>query len=389
MSLKLAVFLLLVVVPTRSAAGIDLPGFIRLVDPAASQIAAGAYDVSQDGTRVVGTTFPSYPNGGPSATLPNNAVTWSLDDNGFESLESPGERGASGVTISGDGNVMAGWILDTYPDRGVFIRNAGQSMERVTTCNCATIIDVRSLSYDGATMVGRLGLIGGGNAAYRWTRETGAVRLTPDLGDSSTAWDVSADGSSIVGDTRIGGYSRAFLWNESTGMLALDLTPRRSSNANGVSADGKIVVGFVDNQAFRWELSDAGVQGEAITNVPDGIYQTEASAVSGDGQVVVGNYYLDNISYAFRWSRKSGLRSIADILDELGTETTGWQFIEARGVSYDGSVIVGSAIDPTGQLVGFAARLPANYVGEPASAVGAAIGISMILLRRRRPFSSA
>lgn len=70
-------------------------------------------------------------------------------------------------------------------------------------------------------------------------------------GMGSVAYDVSADGSVIVGVSRDG--AGAFYWTAEAGMRSLqqmltdagvDLTGWSLANATGVSADGSTVVGY-------------------------------------------------------------------------------------------------------------------------------------------------
>jgi len=99
------------------------------------------------------------------------------------------------------------------------------------------------------------------------------------------------------------------------------------SNASDVSADGSVVVGqgrsASGREVFRW-TSGGGMVGLGGLG---GI----ASAVSADGSVVVGT--LDNIE-AFRWTSGGGMVG-------LGALPGGLFASGANGVSADGSVVVG------------------------------------------------
>lgn len=71
----------------------------------------------------------------------------------------------------------------------------------------------------------------------------------------SRAYDVSADGSVVVGQSMVGGVQQAFLWNEMHGMRSLmdvlsndyglgsELTGWRLREATAISADGRHIVG--------------------------------------------------------------------------------------------------------------------------------------------------
>jgi len=125
-------------------------------------------------------------------------------------------------------------------------------------------------------------------------------------GLSVTPFDVSADGSTVVG--QYGNYHlpgpsqklRAFRWTAETGVQDLHSLvggrPENESVATAVSADGSVVVGYVSNQrnpnrrpddrllyAFRWE--NGAVQ---LLTPPGARDISVALDVSADGSVVVG-----------------------------------------------------------------------------------------------------
>lgn len=78
-------------------------------------------------------------------------------------------------------------------------------------------------------------------------------------GLESAAYDVSADGSVVVGDATIsGGQTRAFRWTASTGMQNLTTIYSGSigsgsylAYANGISANGLRIVGYGYNQRYN------------------------------------------------------------------------------------------------------------------------------------------
>jgi probable HAF family extracellular repeat protein len=185
----------------------------------------------------------------------------------------------------------------------------------------------------------------------------------------STASDVSADGSVVVGASSHrtssfnccrGGRStitlrNAFRWTEQDGMVALGtLSEAISANsfATAISADGSTVVGnsgvftisparppilpqrpVLTNDAFRWR-SGPGMVGLGTATVT-------ASDVSADGRVVVGSGSFDGANEAFRWRQASGITPLGDL--------PGGAFASsATGISADGRVIVGSGTTDSG-----------------------------------------
>ncbi|MFY7932377.1 MAG: hypothetical protein ACOVO7_07075, partial [Microcystis aeruginosa] len=105
-----------------------------------------------------------------------------------------------------------------------------------------------------------------GNEAFRWTQSTGMVGIGDISGGSFETWatGVSADGSVIVvNGGALGNPDRIFRWTQSTGIISLGF---RSSEAFDVSDDGSVIVGraFTNNtnQAFRWTQSGTIIIGD-------------------------------------------------------------------------------------------------------------------------------
>jgi probable HAF family extracellular repeat protein len=179
---------------------------------------------------------------------------------------------------------------------------------------------------------------------------------------SSSANDVSADGSVVVGSsvvrtTRVGGgrtppstlsLRNAFRWTEDGGMVSLGTLSEASlatSSASAASADGSTVVGSsgvfntrgsrpqLANDAFRWR-SGPGLVGL-------GAATTSAQDVSANGRVIVGTGSSNEGTEAFRWRQGSGRTGLGDL--------PGGTFGSfANGVSADGSVVVGSSFTDAG-----------------------------------------
>jgi probable HAF family extracellular repeat protein len=116
------------------------------------------------------------------------------------------------------------------------------------------------------------------------------------------------------------------------------------SYASAVSADASVVVGSSYNangydEAFRWTQESGMVGLGFLGGGVNWIYNYIAGrGVSADGSVVVGeSINSNNYSEAFRWTQKSGMVG----LGFLGSNNF---YSSALGVSGDGSIIVGSSI---------------------------------------------
>lgn len=203
------------------------------------------------------------------------------------------------------------------------------------------------VSADGSTVVGysQSSPSPGSREAFRWTEAGGMIGLgdfahpTPQ----SDAQGVSADGSVIVGrGTGDAPWeSRAFRWTQETGMQALADTAGEfvRSQAYDVSPDGSVVVGMASsttaNQAFRWTAA-AGMTG--LGWLPSTFHDSFAFDVSSDGATVCGlsNAGSGGVVEAFRWRQPDGMTSLGDV-------PGGVPYAIAWAVSGDGSVIAGAA----------------------------------------------
>jgi probable HAF family extracellular repeat protein len=194
---------------------------------------------------------------------------------------------------------------------------------------------------------------------------------------SSDAWDVSGDGSIVVGvgitDTA---ESEAFRWTTETDMVGLGFLPGGSgfSGATSISNNGAVIVGTsestgLERLAFRWTAETGMIAiGDFI-----------ALAVSDDGSLVVGTQYIDPIGdRAILWDDTNGARRLQDILEtDFALDLRGWTLEYAWDISGDGTVIVGSGVNPFGQTEGWIAVIP-----EPSTVLLLMPGLLLILRGR-------
>ncbi|MCG8403688.1 MAG: hypothetical protein MI923_00690 [Phycisphaerales bacterium] len=210
----------------------------------------------------------------------------------------------------------------------------------------------RGVSPDGQVVVGQSmsTLSGSAAEAFRWTRTGGIEALgTHNGGTSGVARAASQDGSVIVGTgSSSNSVLDAFRWTVGTGVVSLGDLPGGTfnSDASAVSADGSVIVGssrsgsFESGEAFRWTESTGMV---GLGALPGGT-RSSAAAVSADGQVIAGQVRLDNVGFsseAFVWRESTGMVGLGDLPGGLFRS-------EALGISADGSVVVGSANGATG-----------------------------------------
>jgi len=284
-----------------------------------------------------------------------------------------GDTEANGV--SGDGSVVVGFAWVNSNDNKAFRWTAQGGYEILPELGPGQT-RANDASFDGSVVVGQSQF-----AAVRWTASgiqqiplydgsavnadgnvvvdfqrwvaPGATNDFGSLGGLSTrANNVSDDGQVAVGYSETAGGNRfvhAFRWTPTGGINDLGVTSGTESIAWGISGDGTVVVGEArDNagfwRAFRW-TSSAGMKDMGTLGGP----MSHAAEASRDGSVIVG-WSLTNggstSDHAFWWTAKTGLRDLKTELQSRGvTGLDNWLLYAATGVSDDGSVIVGVALN--------------------------------------------
>lgn len=220
------------------------------------------------------------------------------------------------------------------------------------------------VSTDGTVVVGETGL---GGQAFRWTAGTGVVMLgdLPGGESSSTARGLSSDGRVVVGSGNSPLGVEAVRWAlQGPGpgvMQSLGELPGGKYGAAGwaVSPEGGVVVGgsisiLDDTEAFRWTQATGMV---GLGDLPGGLFDSFAYGASDDGQVIVGRAWGPAGLTAFVWTPAAGMRSLIDVLKSQGLTLTGWALNTASAVSADGQVIVGMGTH-LGESEGWVAGIP-------------------------------
>jgi probable HAF family extracellular repeat protein len=202
------------------------------------------------------------------------------------------------------------------------------------------------VSGDGRTVAGATSVNGVAQPAL-WTPAGGVVRLAALPADTSgLSLGVSFDGRVIVGSTSNARGLVAFRWTASDGIVGLGDLPGAglpASHAFGVSANGAVVTGqsqraWPATRAFHWTaatgLTDLG-------DLPGGEDFSLATAISGDGNAIVGASRSAAGEEAFLWTPATGMIGLGDLPGD-GVSS------RARAISADGNVVVGMGVSAKG-----------------------------------------
>jgi probable HAF family extracellular repeat protein len=328
--------------------------------------------LSDDGSVVVG-----YSNSASGL----QAFRWTLGGGmqGLGDLRDVGPFGSGAYGVNADGSTIVGRAFGSKYE-AVRWTSAGGIRSLGGNDGDSIAFDVTA---DGSMIVGWTGQAYPDVQAFRWTSSGGMQGLGDLAGGAfqSVARAVNSDGSVIVGDGRSASGKEAFRWTSAGGMQGLGDLPGGifDSDATAVSADGSVVVGASDSglgwEAFRW-TSAGGMQG--LGHLPDGP-GSYAQGVSGDGAIVVG-VNSDGHSYEkpFIWDATHGMRNLQQVLiDDFGLDLSGWTLTSAHAISADGRTIAGTGTH-LGRTEAWIATIP-----EPSSVALLGLGGVLLLLLRR------
>ncbi len=253
-----------------------------------------------------------------------------------------------------------------------------------------------AVSGDGQVVVGLASAEGfERQQAFRWTRQGGKQVLSEGFAHpltgvpvlQSSAADVSADGSVVVGRFQINDYGiqSMFRWTEEQGFEKLDALDGYSGGlASAISADGRTIVGTAEklwtaggrsevfeNQAMRWTEETGAISLGSLGERVD----TWAEDVSADGSVIVGRFWRPNVDEtqgglgAFIWDEARGMRDLQEVLVKdfgLASSLGGFNQLSVTSISDDGRTLVGTALNPELNSEGFGAVTWLAVLDDPA-----------------------
>lgn len=190
------------------------------------------------------------------------------------------------------------------------------------------------VSDDGQVICGNLGGSGGiPQTAAVWTADTGWVAIGgfDTCGSLTTAYEISGDGTAVVGLAWEGCSGRGFRWTADGGMTMLENLANGGNRASVVSGDGTVVGGFAQGSFSRtpatWNDTTAG----QLLDPPDGDILGEVHGMNDDGSVLLCEWDFK----AHTWTEADGAQQIAN----------GGLFVNWSGIPTD--------IADNGDIVGF------------------------------------
>ena len=294
-------------------------------------------------------------------------------------------QGAAYIPIPGGGN-----CADVTPDGKIVVGDGpvgGAFYWRWQTDPAPTFIGGLSgtgISDDGSVITGNMSDPGtGAQVAGVWTQATGWVPLggiNGSCGSISSGYDVSADGTKIVGLGWDGCSAHGFYWTETGGMQALELLAFGTNRASVIAGDGSVIGGFAQGSQNRtpatWlpDLSGQVFQVDAIGEIHGvngdgttffGEWNDSAFYTEGETIVPLGNlnglgwtgiatggseslgrivgFDISGLSReAWTWTPADGMVSLHTTLSNLGVQGLPGGLFALRRSSADGTVLVGN-----------------------------------------------
>ncbi len=202
-----------------------------------------AYDISRDGSIVVGLGWANVCDGVP--------FRWSEGLGMHQApMEDPIQHYAARInTVSGDGRTLGGWEASDFGLWRPVIWRPDATQLFPAPDPDDTPGEVMDINFDGSIVVGFANISDTGNKPFRWTEEMGFEILPVPSGTTGLALSVSDDGRVMAGRY---GPMQACIWLDgvpynlrqyliNNGVTGLENT--NIWNAFGVSADGTVITG--------------------------------------------------------------------------------------------------------------------------------------------------
>jgi hypothetical protein len=233
------------------------------------------------------------------------------------------------------------------------------------------------VSADGTSIVG-LVWNGCGAEAFRWDgRGRGIMTPLERLGASfpgsssppaNRATVIADDGGITAGWAQTDMVDRWPAWwrPDGTGELLTGNTPDQPGEVLAISRDGRVLAGTWGGQAFYWTEAGGTVLLGLLPGGDPFFDAAYANAVSAGGKLIFGNSGnpFFTTPRAWVWTASGGLRELAPILEDAGlTLPAGYLLTGIVAASTDGTRVLGTAMTDQGMTVTFVLTLPVSAYG--------------------------
>lgn len=280
-------------------------GFEFLATPGPGWLAA-AITISADGSVIAGNARQ-----GPFSTDPASAVRW-VNIHHAQLLDDGGALWSNAWDNSDDGSVIVGDFgpSDTQLSATRWIDGVQQTLDAIPNQTFST---AQLTSADGQIAIG-YATVGGVNVLVQWGPDGAATSATPPAGMTIEVINaISDDGNAAVGAVSSAGNWAPFVWTAAGGFTIIPEAGRPDdydiSQAYDVSNDGSRVVGTLQSSVvFEGDPPQLGFvwmpeQGLALINdllassgFVDPDYWT-ATAISGDGRRLLATGNVDGTAH--------------------------------------------------------------------------------------------
>ncbi len=230
------------------------------------------------------------------------------------------------------------------------------------------------LSADGTTIVG-MAWEGCSPAAMRWTLGTdGMITSTTlerlgsspgSLGPVNRATVISDDGRVAAGFAQTEMVDRwPAVWRSNgSGLLLPGSPPDAPGEVLAISSDGSVVAGTQNLEAFIWTEAGGMV---VIGRLPDAFGADTAypNAIAAGGALIFGACGGFGSTQAFVWTEAAGMRPLAPLLAANGIELPiDYTLQNIVAASADGTVLLGTSATGIGTPGSVVIRLPVSAYG--------------------------
>jgi hypothetical protein len=207
------------------------------------------------------------------------------------------------------------------------------------------------ITADGTTVVGMQWYPNYDYSAFKWTQSGGYEMIGTGVGQGSRASGISADGSVVFGWAQVPSTSRSpVIWYNGQVIFIDD---GQAGEAFGASTTGNYVTGTIGNSGFRW--SPQGTITFSNTLVTGTI--TPTTVLNNGtvlGYIVTSWPPVPTARLAFVRDSLGILMTFNDYAEARGLEDAQqWIFYSINDATEDGNTLLGAGVTPQGQAVTF------------------------------------